>query len=193
MASAADVACRFGELREIHIDMPCKSDRGWKGAPIDDFWRRTMATVTKHDSDMPQQKQCYSFTLTLGGFEEITPAIEQAVFEAGCDDALLGIHCGTPYLAFDRDADSLEEAIKSAIKAVESIQLPNVEIEIVKVIPAGEETIGTYNAYLTLRRIWLSGGSLPEDTRNRLKDVLHALLEHNPETLKQLLSQNKSP
>ena len=37
-----------------------------------------------------------------------------ALFEVGADDCSPGEHCGKPYLAFHREAASLEEAVRSA-------------------------------------------------------------------------------
>ncbi|MCA0403917.1 MAG: DNA-binding protein [Proteobacteria bacterium] len=65
----------------------------------------------------------YRFTLVLDGVDDRTPNLEDALFEAGCDDALINYKNGTVYLDFDREDMSLEQAIISAIKAVESTDL----------------------------------------------------------------------
>lgn len=62
----------------------------------------------------------YQFTLVLDGVDEKTSNLEDALFEAGCDDALINYKNGTVYLDFDRDDKSLEHAIISAIRSVES-------------------------------------------------------------------------
>ena len=80
-----------------------------------------MATTSQNDNSAGDKHHSYSFTLVLSGFDDLTPELEHELFEVGCDDALLGIDAGTPYLTFDRQATSLEEAIKSAIKAVEAL------------------------------------------------------------------------
>ncbi len=76
----------------------------------------------------------YSFSvivpLRLRTDQEILDATD-ALGEAGCDDASL---CGHPEgieIAFDRKAESLQEAIVSAVTAVESIgyQVARVEME----------------------------------------------------------------
>lgn len=77
-----------------------------------------MATAER-DKHMPDPRDCHSFTLLLSGFDELTAEIENRLFDAGCEDATLGIQAGTPYLAFDRDAESFEEAMNSAIRDVE--------------------------------------------------------------------------
>jgi hypothetical protein len=63
----------------------------------------------------------YSFTLILAGSPTVNRALEDGLFEAGCDDALLGSRNGVTFLDFDREAASLEEAIDSAILDVESV------------------------------------------------------------------------
>ena len=66
----------------------------------------------------PQQKT-HTFTLVLSGLSEVSEEVEDALFEAGCDDALLGIRGGVAFLDFDRRAASLGAAILSAIENVE--------------------------------------------------------------------------
>jgi hypothetical protein len=65
----------------------------------------------------------YHFVLVLSGLSEYDERIEDALFEAGCDDALLIFRDNIPYLDFDRQATNLEEAISSAIQEVESANL----------------------------------------------------------------------
>ena len=62
----------------------------------------------------------YQFTLVLDGVDEKTPDLEDALFEAGCDDALINYKNGTVYLDFDREGEELECTIISAIKDIES-------------------------------------------------------------------------
>jgi hypothetical protein len=63
----------------------------------------------------------HSFTLILGTDpSQLETALPDALFEAGCDDALLGVADGIVYLDFDREAPSLREALSSAIRQVES-------------------------------------------------------------------------
>jgi hypothetical protein len=63
-------------------------------------------------------RDVHSFTLILGDVPEITSAVEDALFEAGCDDATLGSRGGVTYLEFDRAAESVAKAIQSAIRDV---------------------------------------------------------------------------
>ncbi|MEK6257789.1 MAG: hypothetical protein AABP62_04135 [Planctomycetota bacterium] len=43
-----------------------------------------------------------------------------ALHEAGADDCSPGEHCGEPYVAFHREAESLEEAVRSAHRHVQA-------------------------------------------------------------------------
>lgn len=61
----------------------------------------------------------HTFTLVLSGIAEIDAEVEDRLFEAGCDDALLSTRDGVPFLDFDRDSESLLVAITGAISDVE--------------------------------------------------------------------------
>ena len=65
----------------------------------------------------------YQFTLLLDGVDEKTPNVEDSLFEAGCDDALVNFKNGAIYLDFDREGDDLESTIISAIKDIESAKI----------------------------------------------------------------------
>jgi hypothetical protein len=62
--------------------------------------------------------QEYDFALIADGVSELTEAVQDALFEAGCDDATLSIQHGLLYIEFSRAAESLKEAIVSAIRNV---------------------------------------------------------------------------
>lgn len=62
----------------------------------------------------------YQFTLILNGVDENTTGLEDALFESGCDDALINFKNGTVYLDFDRESENIETAIISAIHDIES-------------------------------------------------------------------------
>ena len=63
------------------------------------------------------------FTLVLEAPKGMNTNLEDALFEAGCDDALLSYRGGIAYLDFDREAENLETAIILAIDQVESVGL----------------------------------------------------------------------
>lgn len=62
----------------------------------------------------------YHFTLTLSGVTATTPGLEDALFANHCDDALVHFYGTSVYLEFDRESDSLQHAVLSAIHDVES-------------------------------------------------------------------------
>lgn len=64
----------------------------------------------------------HTFTLILEGPDLQSDELIDRVFEAGCDDALIGRADGIQYADFDRDAATFEEAILGAIAALESIE-----------------------------------------------------------------------
>lgn len=76
----------------------------------------------------------YDFTLTISGIEwnisnklvDITgdrQGLEDALFEAGCDDALINYRYGKVIINFIRKAESMYKAIDSAIEDVKSVNL----------------------------------------------------------------------
>jgi hypothetical protein len=64
-------------------------------------------------------QKTYSFSLILAGVRELTVGMADALFEAGCDDATPASCEGVVSVDFDREADSLGDAIGSAVKDVE--------------------------------------------------------------------------
>jgi hypothetical protein len=65
-------------------------------------------------------KSTMTFILILKNVDDTTQNLEDNLYEAGCDDALINYRSGTVYLEFDREASSLEDAVISAIKDVNS-------------------------------------------------------------------------
>ena len=60
----------------------------------------------------------YDFQLVLGNVKEMTEEIADALFDAGCDDGTPFSSQGVATVGFSREADSLEEAVRSAIADV---------------------------------------------------------------------------
>jgi hypothetical protein len=58
------------------------------------------------------------FTLILLGVSELTDELQGRLLEAGCDDASLWSEGDTVCLDFSREAESLGDAIGSAVKDV---------------------------------------------------------------------------
>lgn len=72
----------------------------------------------------------HEFTLILSGFRELTPDVTDALYEAGFDDALIGVIAGIPYIDVNhRESDSLEETIRQAILDVETAGYKVVRVE----------------------------------------------------------------
>lgn len=63
----------------------------------------------------------WRFTLTIDGPELDDDDLLDALFEAGCDDALFGGANGVQCADFHRETDQVEDAVLSAIAAVESV------------------------------------------------------------------------
>lgn len=68
---------------------------------------------------MSNKKREYDFALIVGGVPELTTAVEDALYKAGCDDGTVSMRHGRLYIDFSRPADSLKEAVLSAIVDVE--------------------------------------------------------------------------
>lgn len=65
-------------------------------------------------------KHIYQFSLILTNVDDKTPNLEDSLYQAGCDDALINFRSGTVYLDFDREATSFAQAVIQAIQDVES-------------------------------------------------------------------------
>ena len=64
----------------------------------------------------------YQFTLIVEGPDLQGGERLDALYESGCDDALVGRGHGAQYLDFDREAASLDDAILSAVADVERVE-----------------------------------------------------------------------
>ena len=65
--------------------------------------------------------QQHEFTLVLGGVDDLSEGLDDQLYNAGCDDALINFRNGTVYIDFNREDASIEEAVITAIKQIESI------------------------------------------------------------------------
>jgi len=102
--------------------------------------------------------QTYQFILILKNVNENTSGLEDSLYEGGCDDALISFKNGTVYLEFDREALSLEEAVVSAIKDVQS---SSIEAEVIAVGPENLVTESEIAKRLNKSRqtvsLWIKG------------------------------------
>jgi len=73
----------------------------------------------------------YAFTVILKDESELTEDLAEALVEAGCDDGSSKSCEGVVSIDFDREADSLEQAIRSAVADVQKAgyRVARVEIE----------------------------------------------------------------
>lgn len=78
----------------------------------------------------------YEFTVVIAGVDLASDDLEDKIFEAGCDDALL-CFCGeTPYLEFVRNSDNAESAISTALA-----DLAKAEFHLTSIQEAGYVTV----------------------------------------------------
>jgi hypothetical protein len=87
----------------------------------------------------------YRFTVILAGLNEISDDLAEALFETGCDDGSPWSSQGVAAVGFDREAESFEQAVRSAIADVQKAgcHVAWVKIEpedLVQSIPAGNAT-----------------------------------------------------
>jgi hypothetical protein len=68
-------------------------------------------------------KRDYEFALVLAGVTVLARKVEDALYEAGCDDATIAMRSGRLFLTFSRTASSLKDAILSAIRDVRKARI----------------------------------------------------------------------
>jgi len=76
----------------------------------------------------PQQE--YDFTLVIDGVTDLTSQIEDALFDAGCDDATFSVQYGRLCADFSRRAKSLEDAILSAMRDIDKAKVNAVVVRV---------------------------------------------------------------
>ena len=108
-----------------------------------------------------KRKKTYGFSVVL-----TAPALSakecDALYEAGCDDGTIVTRNRVTFIAFDRKADSLEQAIRSATADVRAAGLEVERVEMpkyLKVDPLGsfqlkgkQQEIELYSVYLSLKK-----------------------------------------
>ena len=88
----------------------------------------------------------YRFTVLLAGLREISDVLAEALFEAGCDDGSPWSSQAVATIGFDREAESFEQAVRSAIANVQKAECHVVWVKIqpedlAGAAPARETTI----------------------------------------------------
>lgn len=71
----------------------------------------------------------YHFTIVVRDASLDTADLEDKLFEAGCDDALICSYNNTVYLEFDREADNAETAITSAMSDIKTAGFADLVIQ----------------------------------------------------------------
>jgi hypothetical protein len=79
----------------------------------------------------------YTFTLILAGVDVLTLETGDSLEAAGIDDAVMGSSNGVVSVGFDREAESLGDAIGSAVKDVEKAGFKVFKIQVEKPAPGG--------------------------------------------------------
>ena len=103
----------------------------------------------------------YNFTLTLSGVTYETEGLEDALYESGCGDAIVCAYGNSVYVEFDREAESLDAAIASAVDNIESAGIgaivESVDSALVGLSDVAEMT-GTSRQAITMLKDGLRGG-----------------------------------
>ena len=63
----------------------------------------------------------WDFTLVVEGRDLSKQDVFDALWEAGCSDALIGMSNGIQYLDFDRESRTLEAAVAAAVEDIERV------------------------------------------------------------------------
>jgi hypothetical protein len=141
---------------------------------------------------MTSTAKTYSFTLFAQGTDLLSDESMDALFEAGCDDAIFGTRDGAQYGEFDREATSFSAALASAIHDL-TIALPGLEIvrvepdDLVSMATIGERSGRSRESIRLLAAEQRGPGGFPPpvayvDQKTRLwhwPDVAHWLTEHD--------------
>ena len=71
----------------------------------------------------------FEFQLILRDVQEISEELADSLFDAGCDDGTPFSSQGVAAIGFSREADSIEEAVRSAIADVNKAGLTVARVE----------------------------------------------------------------
>ena len=72
----------------------------------------------------------FEFVVTLAEGPEHSDGLVEALYEAGCDDGSIWSSAGVVQIGFTRQAESLEEAIRSAVADVQKAGCTVVRLQI---------------------------------------------------------------
>ena len=81
----------------------------------------------------------HSFTFYLTA-EDVTAEDCSSLYESGCDDGTIVSRSGQTMIHFDRDAESLEDAIRSAVRDVQKagFEVARLEMDSAELIAVAE-------------------------------------------------------
>lgn len=71
----------------------------------------------------------YHFTIVIRDARYELDDLEDCLFKAGCDDALVCSYNGTVYLEFDRESETAEQAVKSALANIRNAGFKELVVE----------------------------------------------------------------
>ena len=63
----------------------------------------------------------FSFDVILANHDRITEEMVETIFAAGCDDSTPASSEGVVRIGFDREADTREEAVSSAVEQLKAL------------------------------------------------------------------------
>ena len=72
----------------------------------------------------------YEFSVILKGVSEVDDDLADALFAAGCDDGTPASRDGVAWVHFDREAESLPAALRSAISNVQAAGCTVAKVEL---------------------------------------------------------------
>lgn len=83
---------------------------------------KTKMRMMKMEPPIPCETE-HEFILILDGITDLTPKMEDSLFEAGCSDSTISVRAGRVFLTFSRNATTMKEAILSAIRNVQEANI----------------------------------------------------------------------
>ena len=79
-------------------------------------------------------EEAHEFSLIYTGIEDLSDELTDALFEAGCDDALIGMSNGLFFADFSRSAPTFRDA-DALISAIEDVERSGQPLRLVRVEP----------------------------------------------------------
>lgn len=115
VAAASSARSRFGARRAYLNTSPATFGEWW----TDVFAGPAVQTVGRNGRGRPIPSYSFTLNFTLPGHDDDPESYLDALYEAGCDDASIGVgRAGMIGLDFTRSAFSADEALQSAIRGV---------------------------------------------------------------------------